>query len=69
MTVKELRDIFKPQIDRAVPYLLYMFPTYHQKEPRTRLEIYKCKETDIKSLIPKLSERKHYYLGNIPRFL
>jgi len=69
MTLDELREIFKPQLDRAVPYLLYMLPTHHQEEPRTRLEVYKCKETDIQSLIPKLSGREHYLLGDIPRFI
>jgi len=69
MTIDQLREIFKLQIDRAVPYLLHMLPTYHQEEPRTRLEIFKCKEIDIQSLIPKLSGRKHYLLGDIPRFL
>lgn len=66
MTVEELRNVFKPQLDTGYPHLFYMLSD-HSKEPP--LKVYKISECDIESLIPKLAG--YGYTGiysNMPRF-
>jgi hypothetical protein len=66
MTLDELREIFKPQLDTGYLHLFYMVSD-HSKEPRLR--VHKCAESYLDSLATSLGQLAYTGIySNMPRF-
>ena len=69
MTLDELRDIFKPQIDTGNPHLFYMLARYKEGH-QPRMQVHKCAESDLESLTQDLYGYKYTGIfGSLPRFI
>ena len=70
MTIEELRDWFKPQLETGYPHLFYMVMARYTESPRSRLEVHKISESDIESLIHKLDGYRYTGIYSLmPRFV
>jgi hypothetical protein len=70
MTVEELREIFKPQIDTGCTLLFYIILARYKEEPRSCMQVRKCAESDLESLTQDLYDYKYTGIfGGLPRFI